>query len=222
MIYMSLKSKNENFTVIIPTLWLSNFTIDLLTSYENCTYVDEILVIDNAIASRPQIDFSVYKKLRFLEQKENIYVNPAWNLGVKEAKNELIAISNDDIIYNPEPVFKFISEATDWGAIGMSSLNFKLPASEISVEPGADIGGGWGCLIFVRKSEWIPISEDIKIWYGDNWIILASKKHNKPVLKLRTSDLIKTKMSTSSGALNFNPIIQRDIEIWKKWFNLPS
>jgi GT2 family glycosyltransferase len=93
------------FTVIIPTLWRSNFTIDLLTSYENCTYVDEILLIDNAVTARPQIDFSVYKKLRFLEQEENIYVNPAWNLGVNEAKNELIAISNDDILYNPRSSF---------------------------------------------------------------------------------------------------------------------
>ena len=202
------------FTVIIPTLWRSNFTIDLLTSYENCTYVDEILVIDNAVAARSQIDFSSFKKLRILEQKENIYVNPAWNLGVKEAKNELIAISNDDILYNPDPVFKFVSEASDWGAIGMSPSNYKTSGSEMRLEPGDAIGGGWGCLIFVHKSEWIEIPEDIKIWYGDNWISTSFKKQNKRVFKLHTSEMIKTKMSTSCGIPSLNPVIKNDTKAW--------
>lgn len=206
----------KKFTVIIPTLWRSNLTIDLLSSYENCTYVDEILLIDNAVSDRPQIDFSIYKKLRFLEQEENIYVNPAWNLGVKEAKNELIAISNDDILYNPDAVFKFVSEASDWGAIGMSPSNYKTSGSEMRLEPGDAIGGGWGCLIFVHKSEWIEIPEDIKIWYGDNWISMSCKRQNKKVFKLHTSEVIKTKMSTSSGAQNLSSIVKKDILSWNK------
>lgn len=207
----------KKFTVIIPTLWRSNLTIDLLSSYENCIYVDEILLIDNAVSDRPQFDFSSYKKLRFLEQEKNIYVNPAWNLGIKESENELIAISNDDILYNPDPVFKFVSEASDWGAIGMSPSNYKTSGSEIRLEPGDAIGGGWGCLIFVHKSEWIEIPEEIKIWYGDNWISMSIKKRNKNVFKLHTSEMIKTKMSTSCAMPSLNPVIRDDR---KAWYNI--
>lgn len=213
---MTLKLENIKFTVIIPTLWRSDLTLDLLSKYDNCISVDEILIIDNAIVARPQFDFSIYKKIRFIDQKENIYVNPAWNIGIKEAKNELIAISNDDILFNPEPVFKFVSEAEDWGAIGMSALNYNIPAPKIVTEPGADIGGGWGCLLFVRKSEWIPIPENIKIWFGDDWIVSMCRKYKRKVLKIRTSEVVKTKMSTSSNIPSLHPVIQNDRIAWSK------
>jgi hypothetical protein len=116
----------------------------------------------------------------------------------------------------PDPVFKFVSEASDWGAIGMSPSNYKTSGSQMRLEPGDAIGGVRGCLIFVHKSEWIEIPEDIKIWYGDNWISTSFKKQNKHVFKLHTSEMIKTKMSTSCGIPSLNPVIQNDRIAWSK------
>ena len=38
-------------------------------------------------------------KVQRLEQDNNIFVNPAWNLGVEQAKNENICICNDDVLF---------------------------------------------------------------------------------------------------------------------------
>ena len=82
-------------SVIIPTLQKNlSFLINLLSTLERDTSVDEIIVIDNSLRGLN------YKssKLRLIIPEENLFVNPSWNLGVKEAKNELVALLNDDII----------------------------------------------------------------------------------------------------------------------------
>ena len=82
-------------SVIIPTLQKNlSFLINLLSTLERDTSVDEIIVIDNSLRGLN------YKssKLKLIIPEENLFVNPSWNLGVKEAKNELVALLNDDII----------------------------------------------------------------------------------------------------------------------------
>ena len=85
---------NRNISVIIPTLQksvetLNNLVKELVTDES----VKEILIIDNSLKG--------YKfnseKVRVIIPKENLFVNPSWNLGVKEAKYEYICIANDDI-----------------------------------------------------------------------------------------------------------------------------
>ena len=46
--------------------------------------VDEIIVIDNSLQGI-ELDS---KKLRVIIPNENIFVNPSWNLGVKEADKQ--------------------------------------------------------------------------------------------------------------------------------------
>ena len=75
----------EKYSIIIPTLWKSNRTDKLLKDLEECEYVDEIIVIDNS--SIYETDRTI-GKIRMISKGENIYVNPAWNLGIKIAKNE--------------------------------------------------------------------------------------------------------------------------------------
>ena len=73
------------FSVIIPTMWRSMRLLGMLHRLYNSDDVDEIILIDNDKDSRFSFE---NKKIKILEQDENIFVNPAWNLGVKEAKNE--------------------------------------------------------------------------------------------------------------------------------------
>ncbi len=207
--------KTNKFSVVIPTMWKSDTTIDLLNLYEKCEYVDEIIIVDNNKNNRPS-GLDLLSKLKIIGSQGNLYVNKSWNVGVNESRNDLIAISNDDILFKPEDVFSSVSHIGGWGAIGMASSNFQDGSSAISIENGNDICSGWGCLIFVKKSQWVNIPDNIKIWYGDNWIVKTCEENRLPVMKLKADGLIKTKMSTTSGNACFSEIIQNDTLEWEK------
>jgi glycosyltransferase involved in cell wall biosynthesis len=200
-------------SVVIPTMWRSEVTMCLLERYNDCEFVDEILVINNNKADTPY-ELNRFDKVRIIGRDGNIYVNPSWNLGVAEARNEIVAISNDDILFQPCDLFSFVIGVKDFGAIGMSGLNFYEEASEIGIETGCDIGAGWGCLLFVKKSSWVEIPERIKIWFGDNWIARTCERSGKWIYKVRLNSLIETNMSTTSRS--FNDVIENDILEWGK------
>ena len=96
----------NKFSVIIPTLWKSNRIHKLLSDLIKCQFVDEIILIDNA--GKYFEYYEALDKVKLIQVKENIYVSPAWNLGIKIAKNEHIAICNDDINFNPNILGLFL------------------------------------------------------------------------------------------------------------------
>jgi hypothetical protein len=68
----------------------------------------------------------------------------------------------------------------------------------------------WATLFFVRKEDWIPIPDELKIWYGDNWVC------NHAQLILGYSGIgIETINCSSSGLPEFNTVIQNDIRLWQ-------
>ena len=99
------------FSVIIPTLQRSE---QLQTLVERCSAhprVLEVVVINNA----PETLQWASPKVRVLQQKRNIYVNPAWNLGARESSGKWLAIINDDVLFDPS---LFDRAAVDAYALG--------------------------------------------------------------------------------------------------------
>lgn len=202
----------DKYTVIIPTLWKSDRTKKLILDLQECEYVDEIIVIDNT--SSYEMDIHHMPKIRLISKGENIYVNPAWNWGIELAKNECIALCNDDINFDAN-IFGVITEnvLTYSGIIGMGEGNYKEPIDEergpyIDMwKPGIN-DWGWGCFILLKKSHWLPIPNEIKIWYGDNII-----KDVNPVAKgcLRNFR-VETEMSTTSDEKEWDEVKKKDYE----------
>jgi hypothetical protein len=200
------------YSVIIPTLWKSNRIHKLLFDLIKCDYVDEIILIDNA--GKFFEYYEALDKVKLIQVKENIYVNPAWNLGIELAKNECIALCNDDINFDPN-VFGVIDESilTYVGIIGMGEGNYK---DEINKEKGSYIDiwepgvndSGWGCLIMLKKSHWLPIPNEIKIWYGDNFI----KDVNSTSKGVLRNFKVETEMSTTSDETEWNVVKKQDYE----------
>lgn len=85
------------FSVIIPTLQKSSRLRPLVDLYCSHGLVGEVIIINNA----PEPLVHDHPKVRILQQEQNIYVNPAWNMGAREARHPLLAISNDDILPSP-------------------------------------------------------------------------------------------------------------------------
>lgn len=202
----------DKYTIIIPTLWKSDRTKKLINDLRECEYVDEIIVIDNS--STDGMNLFYEPKMRLISEGENIYVNPAWNLGIEIAKNECIALVNDDINFDPN-IFGIITQnvLAYSGIIGMGEGNYKDPIDEergpyIDMwKPGVN-DWGWGCMILLKKEHWKPIPNEIKIWYGDNFI-----KDVNPVAKgcLRNFK-IETEMSTTSDGKEWDEIKKKDYE----------
>lgn len=183
------------YSVIIPTLWKSDRTKKLLSDLNECEYVDEIIVIDNEYDGYQD---TKAEKIRFVSFGGNIYVNPAWNKGIELARNNHIALVNDDINFNPN-IFGVITEdvLSEYGIIGQSQFNYKGNNSDEPVLEkwtGATRDWGWGCLIMFDKKNWINIPDNIKIWYGDDYIF----KCNSATKSTMKNFNIETEMSTTS------------------------
>jgi hypothetical protein len=207
------KPTSNKFSVIIPTMWKSERTFKLLNELNDCDLVDEIIIIDNSPTKKPDFYF---QKCRILTQESNIYVNPAWNLGVKLAKNNLLSICNDDINFNVNKTFEYMLKNQNiLGCVGVHPKSYTTD-SEIKIEEGYHTGGGgWGCLMFCKKENWVQIPENLKIGYGDDWIAIT----NRPHFSLIHEDKILTEMSTTSSRKEFNPVVSSDIRTWKRIFS---
>jgi hypothetical protein len=199
----------EKFSVIIPTIWKSHFTIPLLERLSKCESVGEIILIDNAPKGDVVID-----KLIHIKESENTYVNPAWNKGVELAKWDNITIANDDILFNVDEYFHYMEHIPlkEFGFVGSHSDNYKEEESltiELEKYNNQNNVGGWGCLFSFHKRNWKPIPNQLKIWYGDNYIHAT----NGSILQLRGIK-IETLMSTSSDLEEVRAIRDRDTQIW--------
>lgn len=198
------------FSVIIPTMWKSTRLLGMLHRLYGSDHVDEIIIIDNDKDSRFSFE---NKKIRLLEQGENIFVNPAWNLGVKESKNENICILNDDVTFNVDEVFNvanLVLKDHPTSCLGVHPISYKGYDDIPKVAEGSAIGQGWGCCIFLKKENWVDIPEQIKIWFGDNWIVQNHEKSFSAAFR------IFTEMSTTSNLEELSSVIKQDVEEWRE------
>jgi hypothetical protein len=195
--------KMDKYTIIIPTLWKSDRTKKLISDLNACEYVDEIVVIDNEYDGYQD---TKVEKIRFVSFGGNIYVNPAWNKGIGLARNNHIALLNDDINFDPN-IFGIIDKNVldAFGIIGMGEGNYKTPIDEergpyLDVwQPGVN-DWGWGCFIMFDKKNWIDIPDNIKIWYGDNFI----KDVNPSPKSCLRNFKVETEMSKTSDGDEWN------------------
>ena len=182
-------------SIIIPTLQkditILNKLIDILDRDE-C--VSEIIIIDNSTKGLSSNSDKVFTVI----PKKNLFVNPAWNLGVEHAKNNIFALFNDDLLVCENfcsKVMDLIKYKEDFGALGMATdsvvntHNPKIP-NETSFFIEEDLSSmeyNWGCIIFGRKDIFKPIPNKIKIWCGDDFIRFNAKNQNLKVFRLQNA-----------------------------------
>lgn len=206
------------FTAIIPTMWRDSSIFELLNRLYACEYVSQVILVNNDVKNTPE--FTKHKKLLYIEPYENIFVNPVWNMGVSIASTEYVSILNDDILFDVDLYFHFMSSANqylDVGYIGSHSKNYEiteLDDTTIEHYDNKTNTGGWGCLFSFNKKNWISIPNQLKIWYGDNWIHAI----NPNIFQLNGFP-IKTKMSVSSDLEEVRGTRDNDTLEWLKIVN---
>lgn len=194
------------YSVILPTMWKSNVIENLISVLNRSSSVGEIILIDNDCA-RTNHSLLKLHKVKYFPQIENIYVNPSWNLGVKNSTFEKVIILNDDIDLS----FEFLEniDLEPETIIGTNADCYKNDCVNLKVVDCAKREWGWGCMLIFRKSDWVEIPEDLKIWCGDDFIF-ENFKFRKQIIGLP----IKTKMSTTSDLKQFDEVKNNDLKIW--------
>lgn len=224
------------FSVIIPTVQKKPKVLRTLVSLLlKDSSVDEIIIINN----KPEKEIkSRVKKVRIITPKENLYVNSSWNLGITEIKNDNFVLMNDDLLVCKD-FCKMVAESDVFnddstGLIGVSpkSINqfsqiddLETPETENKPEflpLKKHLGtGDWGVAIFGKKENYYHIPEDLKIIYGDNYLLLKNLQNNKKNFAISNIPFNHIH-SSSSASPEFSSVIREDIINSKKYFAVTS
>lgn len=201
----------SKITVVIPTMWRGDKLENLLDRLNTIDRIDEILLIDNS-PSEININLSQHTKINHIKMEENIYVNPAWNLGTKLAKNEIVSFMQDDTIFNPE--FLETIQIEDDCLIGIDRKNFPPFSTDYNpvVIDCAVREWGYATILLFKKSSYINIPEDLKIWCGDDFLF-HKFKFRKSILGLP----LETKMSVTAMLPSFDDVRNQDEVNYQKY-----
>jgi len=168
-------------SIIIPTMWKFEPFPRYLQQIIGNDCIGEIIIIDNDVKARPK-DFFSHPKIKILEQKENIYVNLAWNLGAATAQYDNLCFLSDDVIADGRVYFeadRFLNENLDDIGLLVTLIGHephsqpKLSTGEISIARVSDVKVGLHgaySLFFVHKKAYPPIPEKLKVIHGDAYL----------------------------------------------------
>ena len=117
-------------------------------------------------------------RITVIKCSKNIFVNPAWNLGVKLAKNEYICLLNDDIHFNFTTIInnfkKIWSEYKNVGIIGYNAnkrteynVDLNNDSDVLTLTEINSVPIGFGCCMFMKKDDYMYIDETYKVYWGD-------------------------------------------------------
>lgn len=216
------------YSVVMPTMWrATELTERMLTELTQYPLVDEIIIIDNDTSKTPDWDVLKHEKIVMMPQKSNIYVNPAWNLGVKFARNQLVAIINDDIVFDTD-VFvkiraKLLFEGTGVMGIIAGEEQFNQPLTtdgSINMKEWkkGDHIHGFGQAMFIRRDHWVPITDGMLIYFGDDHIFhtqLMAGRKNYMIYNIRHET--PCAQTTKDTSITGN-IFAADKKIFDPWF----
>jgi len=168
---------------IIPTIWKAEEIYKSIEQFKRLQVKNvELIIIDNTHSDFYDSD----PRIIIVKCSNNIFVNPAWNLGVKLAKNKYICLLNDDIYFNYVTVLnnfqRFIDQNPKLGLIGFNE-NSRIRDNSTALNNDDDelllvdttgiVPYGYGCCIFLKKEDYFDIYDDCKIFYGDTILIVS-------------------------------------------------
>ena len=192
-------------SIIIPTLAPSMELKKLVEKYIKYDDVDEIIIVCNGFIWELNV-----QNVRLASLPKNIYVNPAWNLGVELSSSEYTILLNDDFVYT-EGLHKAFISALKVDRIGAVGLRFGSRDSLYSLRVERRRHYGWGTCIGFKTDDFVTIPNYLKIYNGDDFIFYKTNLPNYSV----TVELPK-KVSRSSGNIILYSIKSRDVKMYKK------
>ena len=213
-------------TYVVPTMWYYPPFIEFLRDVTQCPHVTEIILINNNRNQTPHDVCLTHAKIKMFVPEQNIGVNPAWNLGVAQATNDVVCVANDDIIFDFKLFQKVIPFARpEHGIIGLSAgeeIHYQVPFTNgnIDIVPWPHQTSqthsrfGFGCLYFINKHSWVPIPEELFIYYGDDWAIETQIIHGRMNFSINNCLHHGERAVSCSKLENVNELLAREHAIY--------
>lgn len=186
-----------SLTVVIPVYNHLTDTLLTLDTLAATTMCDVIVVDDGSTdGTRHALDA---KYLTYIANEENLGVNASWNVGIRaaiESGATYICVANNDLAFSPG-WWRPLKRALDGGAAVVS------PYSTIGHLPSDWPAGGdrrtnpcssvmdllGSCFAFraslIERIGYFP--EDMRHYYGDNWLQDSCKRHGLIATHVRDS-----------------------------------
>lgn len=188
----------QEFSVIIPTLQRSEDLVPIIRQCAAHPDVLEVIVVNNA---QQPLDVEA-ENVRVLQQEVNIFVNPAWNLGAREARGRFLAIINDDVRFQDEALAHAaeILRRGDYAIVSAARACFSDGRSKDRPIDHRFAGLGnhyFGNFMCMRREDYVPIPEEMLIWGGDDWLYLTQLRPN--------AVLVNTRFVTTMGTTTQSP-----------------
>lgn len=164
-------------SIIVPTMWRYEPFLDFAQYLVRVDVVSELIIINNDNTKTPQHPVLNHPKIRMLDFGRNIFVNPAWNIGVQAAREDIVCILNDDLQFDLKLLYKIVDFIQpNMGAIGLMTgdvTHGQVPITTGRIEFFPFEGQnciGFGELMFLHKNAWVDIPEGMNIGMGDVFI----------------------------------------------------
>jgi len=208
-------------SVIMPTMWFGEHYKAMLSAFNNHPQVGEIIIIDNYTNNTDQSVLQL-SKVKYFPQQQNIYVNPAWNLGAKLAQYDQLCFYSDDGLFNVS-ILEKMAEAvtTSNGLFGISvdCYLFYDPYIKDLVDNGDSIqlnpidtfaeNPGYGTCLFIHKENYHEIPDKLKIYWGDTYLFFKNRINGKQNYEICDIQVL-TKVATTSSNPQFKQILHDD------------
>lgn len=187
-------------------MWKSSLIYKMLPIYIRSSYVDEIIIINNT----EEDVFFDEQKVKVLNMRKNIYVNPAWNLGRETANScNTLILANDDIVINDFDKMMSLVVNTKYNLIGAMVNNTSLKKDLFAVNRRIKFPRNhFGCFMIVRKYHKIP--KELLILCGDDYLYYKAK-----LVGRIGGRFIHTKGKTTISSDNFKEIQKNDLSYFK-------
>jgi len=179
-------------SVIIPTMWAYEPFLNFLENILELNCVGEVIIINNLVSDTPNHLALNHPKVKMHNMHQNIYVNPAWNLGAQLSQYDTLCFLSDDVLVDLK-VFqeanKFVTNQIGVLGFGYHPAMFTLHSQKIinqnevehyivtgdiqikeTSENGFVHKTGYGALFFLHKQNYVPIPKEFLISGGDNWL----------------------------------------------------
>ena len=197
---------------IVPTMWVNPKRLcNIIDDYKRANIPNaEFILIDNSHGC--YLD----PELTILIPKQNLFVNKSWNIGVEIAKNNIVCLLNDDIEINFETIKNNLEAINnlDFGIIGFDAnknlgTEFNTNVDIFEFKEAECRYLGFGCMMFIRKENYIKIDERLRIFFGDDLLYWWNRDKNKRPIYI--IDNLKALGELSATSKDYNDEIQVEL-----------